>query len=573
MKKDSLKKILSFISGFQVLSVLLIFTVFSVFTYFDAKKRAVEDMSENLGIYKVQIEDRLALMENDVYNILDNQVILSKLLSYDDSERLTAQVALRDILRSYTTYGAGGDCYAVYNEFNDVYLASWTTSSNNVLYIKTLVSERLKEIYRSEKLNPGWNIEAFGEEFFVYQTYKWGGRIIGAFIDMDTIANIISPENTPGTTFVFADSEGKILKIKGDSDVQLGGYENINTIPRNGLIEASTIVKNGEFKIYAISGNLRILRQLGTTSVFLGIALILIFITGVYFNRTIKNRIIAPLLEMEDNMNSIKDGERMKIREDGQLEEFSSMAGAFNRLMTEIFDLKIESYKRQLALSDAELKYVRLQIRPHFFINALTSISSLSKKRKGVEIDKYIDALTKNIRYMFKSGLHTVSIKEEMDHVKNYFEMQELKYPGMVFYYIDLPEELADWEIPQMLIHTVIENEYKYAVSNEALLTVFIKVSLEKENEEELLYIEIEDDGKGYPCDVIEYINKDYREQDTGGSRVGLFSLKRLLYLMYDRDDLMVIGNAAAHGAITRFRIPKQCKKENLRESDESIDS
>ena len=35
--------------------------------------------------------------------------------------------------------------------------------------------------------------------------------------------------------------------------------------------------------------------------------------------------------------------------------------------------------------------------------------------------------------------------------------MQELNYPNCVFYYIDIPEELEEWRIPQMLIHTVIE--------------------------------------------------------------------------------------------------------------------
>ena len=127
---------------------------------------------------------------------------------------------------------------------------------------------------------------------------------------------------------------------------------------------------------------------------------------------------------------------------------------AFNRLMDEIMKLKIQSYEKQIDLQETELKCIKLQIRPHFFLNAMTTISSLSQQGKNKEIESYISALSKNIRYMFRAGLHTVSLQEEVTHVENYFEMQELKYPGCVFYYIDINPEVREWKIPQMMIVT-----------------------------------------------------------------------------------------------------------------------
>ena len=61
-----------------------------------------------------------------------------------------------------------------------------------------------------------------------------------------------------------------------------------------------------------------------------------------------------------------------------------------------------------------ELRSIKLQIRPHFFLNALTTISSLSRQKKFSEINNYITSLSKNIRYMFRAGFHTVSVKEEV---------------------------------------------------------------------------------------------------------------------------------------------------------------
>lgn len=110
-----------------------------------------------------------------------------------------------------------------------------------------------------------------------------------------------------------------------------------------------------------------------------------------------------------------------------------------------------------------------------------------------------------------------MSLQEEVTHVENYFEMQELKYPGCVFYYIDINPEVREWKIPQMIIHTIIENEYKYAVNINQMLTILIKASKADVNGEEMLYVEVEDDGAGYPKEVLQF----FENQENTISKTG----------------------------------------------------
>ena len=230
--------------------------------------------------------------------------------------------------------------------------------------------------------------------------------------------------------------------------------------------------------------------------------------------------------------------------------------------MDEIVGLKIQSYEKQIDLQETELKCVRLQIRPHFFLNAMTTISSLSQQAKNKEIQQYITALSKNIRYMFRSGLHTVTLGEEIRHVENYFEMQELKYPNCVFYFFDVPKELEEWKIPQMLIHTIIENEYKYAVSIDQVLTILIKASVVKREEQEMLLLEIEDDGAGYPEEFIEKFQAQNFTMTKTGERVGLQSVKRMMELMYEREGLFTVNNIVPHGCKNTFYVPEKAVQE-----------
>lgn len=138
--------------------------------------------------------------------------------------------------------------------------------------------------------------------------------------------------------------------------------------------------------------------------------------------------------------------------------------------------------------------------------------------------------------------------------------MQELKYPGCVFYSIEIDPEILNWPIPQMLIHTIIENEYKYAVSMDNVLTILIKAELFVIDGEDMLKIEIEDDGKGYPSDVLKAFEllEDEAGESVDGSRVGLWSLKRMLYLMYERKGLFKIKNIDPHGCKNIFLIPRK---------------
>ena len=140
--------------------------------------------------------------------------------------------------------------------------------------------------------------------------------------------------------------------------------------------------------------------------------------------------------------------------------------------------------------------------------------------------------------------------------------MQELKYPDCVFSYVELPEELGDWPIPQMIIHTVVENEYKYAVSRDQMLMLLIRVSLESWQGQDMLLIEIEDDGQGYPPEVMERINRPGGAAESDGTRVGLWSIKRMLELMYDRTGLLELANQSPHGAVARIRVPREAAHE-----------
>jgi len=90
------------------------------------------------------------------------------------------------------------------------------------------------------------------------------------------------------------------------------------------------------------------------------------------------------------------------------------------------------------------------------------------------------------------------------------------------------------------------------------VLTILIRISKKIYKDEEMLVIEIEDDGKGYPQDVIDYMNGSIEYDEDTGSRIGLWSVRNMLELMYERGDLLEIYNTEPHGGKSRIYIPEK---------------
>ena len=123
-------------------------------------------------------------------------------------------------------------------------------------------------------------------------------------------------------------------------------------------------------------------------------------------------------------IQEIEDGDyKQRAEEDYHTEELQRLTQAFNRMMNVIVNLRIRAYDEKIQLMDTQMKYFQMQLKPHFLFKlSLTTIYSMSYQKRNEDIRTYIDALTKTVRYMFKGGLRLVLLKEETQHLENYFE-------------------------------------------------------------------------------------------------------------------------------------------------------
>ena len=555
--KQSFVQMMNLMMGIQMAAVSVLLIIFAVSVYSAARKETDIAAENFLHIYATQIENRIQKVDMQLTTIINEDEDLQLLESEDEAKRHYASVRLAQSINDIINIDQSADIFVITEADHNICIDA---KADNLPYAdKNSLRSMFMDYAEPGRQTDGWKFQKIGDTFYLYRAIVSNRRVTAAAISAESLLKTGSLRDVDTYGFVLTDADDMVQAYAGyplfDHEVDI----RIDALRAVRNLENREEMLNGRVRLYSYESRTNVFRHLYKNAIFILAVIALLCVFDLYFMGTERKQIIQPMQGMIQDMERIRGGDyELRVEERGDNQEFSLLSRTFNQMMDEIVNLKIRFYEKQLALSDAEQKYIRLQIRPHFFLNAMTTIAGLSAKKKNAEIEKYINALSKNIRYMFSSGLHTVSVKEELHHVENYFEMQEMRYAGCIFYFIEMPEELEDWQIPQMLIHTLIENEYKYGISQGHSLMVLIKASVAVYDGEDMLLIEIEDDGKGYPEEVLTAINQDRAQQKEDGTRVGLWSVKRLLELMYDRKNLFLISNVEPHGALNQIYIPRR---------------
>lgn len=519
IKKNSIQKT---IIGILVLIALLIggivFLVNNIITAVSADVRIAAD--NYLELYCQNLQNNLGRCDSLFEFLLYDNNDYKMLSSESEYYRYMGSINIKSTVESLMAYNEDVDAIVISQEKYDIHLGS---KSENVDYnaFETLKAFNVSSSAQvSQKAM--WRPAIIGEDYYLYKKYNWNNTSVGVYILVDTFLLQKNMETAENTQIVLTSKDNIVYGVAAEAieDVTLG--ETLNYKKNIARIHSLKEIDNADIQIHSFVKMDTNTINISASMIAVLISLLIMLAVALWLRYFLSNQVTA------------------------------------------------EMYEKQIEMSQAELKTIKLTLRPHFFLNALTTISSLSIQGENKKIQKYIDALSKNIRYMFKSGLHTVTVEEELRHVENYFEMQELKYPGAVFYFIECSEDAKQWKIPQMIIHTIIENEYKYGVTVDKLLTILIKVSIVRQNDKDVLLIEIQDDGKGYPEEFLESFNHRLQDGDDGvdeitmkdGKRVGLQSISRMLKIMYEDDSLFEISNIKPHGGMSRIYIPKEIVNE-----------
>lgn len=214
-------------------------------------------------------------------------------------------------------------------------------------------------------------------------------------------------------------------------------------------------------------------------------------------------------------------------------------------------------YANELNRQRIQMDYLQLQIKPHFYLNCLNFIYQM------IELECYEDAkrmaavTSDYLRYLFQSSMDFVEISSELEHVKNYLEIQKMRYHSAFTYYIEQDSETAQDRIVPLMIQTYVENSVKHTVSLDHPVEISILVCAERIGGERAVHITISDTGNGFPGEVLRQLTENGElAQLEGGHRIGITNcLKRMRYFYGERGSIEFYNNPKG-GAVVDMYLP-----------------
>lgn len=311
------------------------------------------------------------------------------------------------------------------------------------------------------------------------------------------------------------------------------------------------------FETKSILSDANKVSQLG---LFIVIGVLLVALVLVY---TISLLTSNRLLRLSRQLNQVALGNLNIVShidgtdEIGQLSrQFNYMVASINQLITQVIESNEKNSTLEIAQREIKLKMMASQIHPHFLFNALESIRMNAHLKGEKEIANIVRLLGKLMRKNLEVGRERAPIKEEVEMIRSYLEIQKFRYEDRLEYEIAFDPAAAEVMIPPLIIQPLVENSVVHGLENkEGTVHVSVAVTL-TENQE--IQVIVMDDGIGMTEDrlaaIMEVITKAEEEEQ---GRIGLRNVQQRLTLYYGAEHGLSISSREGEGTRITFSIPK----------------
>lgn len=204
-----------------------------------------------------------------------------------------------------------------------------------------------------------------------------------------------------------------------------------------------------------------------------------------------------------------------------------------------------EVYKQKELRQKAEFQALQSQINPHFLFNALNTITAFCRE-KPERARELLITLSNYFRNTLNTQRYMIDIQDEISHVKSYLDLEKARFEERLAIEFDVPEDIHR-EVPHFILQPLVENAVKHGAMTQAQGRVRI---LAEEQQQEL-YITVEDNGNGIAQEIIDRL----KNNEMKGCGLGLSNVEKRLKSIYGEAYGLRI-TSSRQGTSIQMRIP-----------------
>jgi sensor histidine kinase YesM len=226
--------------------------------------------------------------------------------------------------------------------------------------------------------------------------------------------------------------------------------------------------------------------------------------------------------------------------------------------LKELLEKKQEMMEKDRLVKELEIKALQSQINPHFLFNTLNVLSKLAMLEGAERTSDLTVSVSNLLRYNLRKLDTPVTLRDEVEHAREYFAIQQTRFRDRVAFETDIDESALELPIPCLTLQPILENAFVHGIEG---MESGARIRLKIRREGDFVVVSVADNGAG----MDEATRRRLLEAESGfaegapsgqSTGLGTRNVYRRLQLFYGMDDLVTIESEAGAGTTVTFRAP-----------------
>lgn len=264
-----------------------------------------------------------------------------------------------------------------------------------------------------------------------------------------------------------------------------------------------------------------------------------------------------PIEQINQNLNSIHKVAYQKLKDSVDFlylfANFIAKTGLANLTQQNLMHEMKARMELERLLKNIELKALQSQINPHFLFNTLNTIARMAMIEGAQQTEELIYDLSDILRYSLKNIDQLIDLEAEINNIKKYLFIQNVRYGDRISYVIDISDEIMKTKIPVMTLQPIVENAIIHGLEGKAGEgCIYIKGYRDKD----FSIIEISDNGLGMPENILKRIMQEDKKEGTSSTGLGIQNVNSRIKHFFNNDSGLSIQSEVGKGTKVSIKIP-----------------
>ena len=290
------------------------------------------------------------------------------------------------------------------------------------------------------------------------------------------------------------------------------------------------------------------------TRLFIVFIIALILFILALINSYISSRITNPIKELEKSVGILEEGNLDVPVYAGGSYEIQHLGKSIGDMAAQIRLLMKDIVTEHEAKRKQEFDTLQSQINPHFLYNTLDIIVWMIENEQKAEAVKAVTALARFFRISLSKGKSIITVRDELEHVRNYLMIQHMRFKNKFTYEIQADDGVLELASLKLMLQPLVENAIYHGMEfmdgdGEILLKVW--------KEEGDLYFSVIDNGLGMTEEQVGNLFTGASHVDSKrGSGIGVKNVNERIKLYFGEKYGLSIESEPDEGTTVKIHLP-----------------